>query len=226
MYRKARAVNRKNANRRNMVLAVLAVFIVTFAAFYLHHIMSSKADTPTSRGVVNELTEFNKDMTYDSSTKTWMRNDSYDSTLGTADNPFLVLEIVPTNFYSYFGYMIDGCQPMNLGKLWTQNTPDRMNNGNPWQSLANIGAEYANLEKCFADEHEYEEVNYKGKTSTQVNQQYYTENWSYKNEELKAIGYYEYVGEGKGNFNFSGTYADNSGVIAEGTVYRPQFTQT
>ncbi|MCR5587166.1 MAG: hypothetical protein K6F77_06515 [Lachnospiraceae bacterium] len=226
MYRKERAVNRKRVNRRNMAIAVIVVFVLTFAAFYLHHVLSSRADSPISRGVVNELTDFNKDMTYNTTTKTWERNDSYDSTLGTKDNPFVVLEIVPTSFYSYFGYMIDGCQPMNMAKLWLQNTPSGMNNGNPWQSLANIGTEYANLDKCFADEHYYEEINYKGSTSTQVNQQYYTENWTPNSGELSAIGYYEYVGPGKGFFDYSGTYADNSGTYATGTIYRPQFTPT
>lgn len=34
--------------------------------------------------------------------------------LGTRENPFLILEIVPYEEYAEFGYQISGCEPVNV----------------------------------------------------------------------------------------------------------------
>jgi len=44
-------------------------------------------------------------------------------TKGTQSNPFVILEIVPYEGYAEIGYLIDGCEPVNIEKLRTVKDP-------------------------------------------------------------------------------------------------------
>lgn len=234
MNRRAKAKREKNAFRNKVIIFVLAGIFAAASVFLLAHGMftSHAADNEPSqtnasagednsgkitRGVVNDLNQFNKDMTYDSSTRTWKRNADYQSTIGTSSNPFLVLEVVPNNAFAYFGYMVDGCQPLNIAQLF--NYLGGNSYGISMGALAtNCASEYYEVTKVFADEHEYERANYDGKQSGEVNQQYYTKYWKHVTDKsLTMSGYYEYVGSGKGSFNYTGNN------IAVGERYAPEF---
>ncbi|MCR5202552.1 MAG: DUF5057 domain-containing protein [Lachnospiraceae bacterium] len=231
MNGKAKAMNR-GKSLRLLAVAILAIVVVATGAYFLvHHIFSSKAadDTTTSkisRGVVNELSDFNKKISDSDGDGIYTADSDYAKTLGTPENPFLVLEITPNSNYAFFGYMIDGCQPFDMGETFLKCGSNAggvgtSNGGFSIGSFPNIQTQYAQVSKVFIDEHIYEEKNYgaEGFTSDQCNQQYYTKDWRKKaTDELSCAGYYEYVGTGKGTFKYAGeklTTNDKVGYIQD-----------
>jgi hypothetical protein len=84
---------------------------------------SSYADNQVSRvrAVINTLSEIPgaataataNDATWDS----WVKNTWNNGTKGEINRPFTILEIVPYAEYAEFGYMIEGCEPVDFSKL-------------------------------------------------------------------------------------------------------------
>ena len=126
------------------------------------------------RGVVDKLTELPQ-----------YRANGPDFTLvrGTAERPFVILEIVPYEEYGELGYLIGGCEPVNIERLQTdsqQKISDIANMG-----VADIVTSSTKA-YFFADEPEY--------------QRYFEYKTSVMSVGDKVQGYYERVPEGTGNF--------------------------
>lgn len=130
-----------------------------------------------TRGVVdkiNQIPESKRDM-YDADQST------YD--LGTKENPFLILEIVPYEEYGSFGYQIDGCEPMDpdyVKRDWYIST---------MASFKGCVIEQQNPTYFFADEPEI------------ANKEHFSDAPKLRNDiKENHYGYYELVENGKGSF--------------------------
>ena len=130
-----------------------------------------------TRGVVdkiNQIPESKRDM-YDADQST------YD--LGTKENPFLILEIVPYEEYGSFGYQIGGCEPMDpdyVKRDWYIST---------MASFKGCVIEQQNPTYFFADEPEI------------ANKEHFSDAPKLRNDiKENHYGYYELVENGKGSF--------------------------
>jgi hypothetical protein len=94
---------------------------------------------------------------------------------GTKNNPFVILEIVPYEGYGEIGYLIDGCEPVDMDRL--RYSSDMTTVTATQASSAVWGKQYQ-----FPDE--------KGIPS----------DWIIQNGEKTLYGFYERVGENEGLF--------------------------
>ena len=129
-----------------------------------------------TRGVVdkiNQIPESKRDM-YDADQST------YD--LGTKENPFLILEIVPYEEYGSFGYNIAGCEPTDIEKM----------RGTGWMgtisSMNMSDCKQQNPTYFFADEPELTNTKFDDEPKIDAG------------DTIAHEGYYELVGEGNGSF--------------------------
>ncbi len=123
------------------------------------------------------------------------------ATDGTEKNPFVILEIVPYVGQAEVGYLIEGCEPIKL-----ETGADKMYVNRSGMSIGDI------VDTVFEDEY------LRAANGT------FNEDWKGFNSEYTAVGYYEKVAAGAGDHYYDGTnWADTSGVLASGTVYRPNF---
>lgn len=224
--------NKKTA----IIVAVCCVAVVgAYAAYVALHQPTSKAgnakpyhgllnydEETKSYYIVNNFTEDPKvkpdTMPIDMSAKSGNRD-----TLGTPDDPFVILEPIPWEGFSEMGYMIEGCEPIDFYTLsgvydkekaayyhanGQQETYDSYNGTNGGPDWSNVGS---TVEKCFAEE------DYPGKGSKRGDWDY-KYHWLKADKEITLKGYYECVkGLGKG---YEGTHAI-TGLDKNG---RPQFT--
>lgn len=98
---------------------------------------------------------------------------------GTAANPFVILEIVPYEGYAEIGYLIDGCEPVDISKMLTDSdaimTIDSFKGATVSKSVEHIKFELD--EKDVPSE------------------------WQYITNDTKTLkGYYERVADGTGKF--------------------------
>ena len=101
------------------------------------------------------------------------------ATRGTADRPFVILEIVPYEEYAEFGYLISGCEPVDVENMYGRSaltTIASMGNATCSQKTAYF----------FPDEPEGNTANYDNAMT------------AYTSSDVECIGYYEYVGSGNG----------------------------
>lgn len=129
-----------------------------------------------TRGVVdkiNQIPESKRDM-YDADKSTYA--------LGTKENPFLILEIVPYEEYGSFGYNIAGCEPTDIEKM----------RGTGWMgtisSMNMSDCEQQNPTYFFADEPELTNTKFDDEPKIDAG------------DTIAHEGYYELVGEGTGSF--------------------------
>lgn len=129
-----------------------------------------------TRGVVdkiNQIPESKRDM-YDADKSTYA--------LGTKENPFLILEIVPYEEYGSFGYNIAGCEPTDIEKM----------RGTGWMgtisSMNMSDCEQQNPTYFFADEPELTNTKFDDEPKIDAG------------DTIAHEGYYELVGEGNGSF--------------------------
>lgn len=109
--------------------------------------------------------------------------ENYAREKGTEDNPFVILEIVPYEGYAELGYLIAGCEPVDIAKL--------CKNPEPAIGLGTVksigGSTYT--DKMFADEENI------------------PEDWILVNSPLSIGGYYEKVKAGMGPLKKKGAEA-------------------
>lgn len=116
---------------------------------------------------------------------------------GSAERPFVVLELVPYEEYATFGYLIQGCEPIDI-----QNNSSLISAVS--QSLPNAGtvASYNSLYLF------YDELGLTAMSEEEVKQyalkrfgnQNYTKDWQ---ADYLVKGYYELVAEGTGTFRYT-----------------------
>lgn len=121
--------------------------------------------------------------------------------MGSAENPFTVLEIVPNQSMAMIGYMIPGCEPVDIAAIGADT-----NMTGAWQTMVDNGL-YTKDEM-----HDYRFLHDLPKDAVILDWQTTNMNeivgkwvkWTNSNTTrlpgYSEYGYYEFVGEGKGNF--------------------------
>ena len=101
----------KNLTKGKLAIGVLALCLLVFGGYFGYHKFIVKADSMPNRAVVNTLEDYRK-------LCTGSENGEVDKTQNIADanskNAFLILEIVPYYGDAEVGYLIDGCEPIDL----------------------------------------------------------------------------------------------------------------
>ncbi|MCI5517580.1 MAG: DUF5057 domain-containing protein [Roseburia sp.] len=175
------------------VLGVL--FLCLGVAGYHNWVNAENTQPVVTRGVIDQLEQIpeSKRTAYDSGT-------DIRGTLGTKENPFFILEIVPYEEYAEFGYQISGCEPIDVMKM-------QYGNGDINTVASLRGGTVTNCGKAFFFQDEIDEKyasNYSAsKDTNEVNRAY---NGYYEKTNDKegffvqnADGSMAYQGQGKGN---------------------------
>lgn len=163
---------------KKMILTVAVCAVVAFGAYVGIHMFSSEArtnDPGQQRGILNDINDIK------GKKKGGNRNIGIDGNqLGSQNNPFVILEIVPWQGYGEMSYMISGCEPANIYKTYTGTAMtglDAMNMG--------LAVSYA-----------FEEEDYPGKEGvTEYGE--VTRPWELSDKEMTMYGYYEKVNPSK-----------------------------
>ncbi|MBO5484267.1 MAG: DUF5057 domain-containing protein [Lachnospiraceae bacterium] len=177
-----------NLSKGKKLAGLVAVCLAVVVGYFGYHRLTSHAEEKISRGVINDIAQLPTNMS---------------AADGTAENPFVILEIVPYVGKAEFGYLIDGCEPYAF-------------NEHPEYYYELYRGAYAignAVRRVFAEEYDAnDKLAYPGSWERDTSTKF------------TAYGYYEKVASGAGNFKYTGnTYADDSGDIASGTIYRPNF---
>lgn len=224
-------------NKKTAVVAAVCCLAVAGAYFGFHFLTSEAANENTLRGILSydgnksETERYGVKSFASDADKDTMRIINMDAksgdrkSMGTAENPFMVLELVPWQGFGEMGYMIEGCEPVDIysragcyskekaayyRSIGEEDTYDSYRGTTGGLSWANSGAV---VKECFADE------DYPGKGFTKEDKDNpdYKYRWFHKTGSKTIQGYYEKVAGTavKGNFNITGV--DDQG--------RPTFEQ-
>ena len=177
---------------------VLGVAAVCFGVAGYQNRIHAEDDQVVTRGVINSLGQIplTKKTMYDND------DDQYMHTLGTKENPFFILEVVPYEEYATFGYHISGCEPVdpktNYGHSKAMDLTNTLKTAKATPQRNGISPAH-----FFEDEPEskpdaYDNDKVPIKDGGSINQSY--------------EGYYEMVEDGQGTF-----IQDDSGRISKGT---------
>lgn len=167
----------KAKKRIASAVCVLGIVALCLGVVGYQNKLKAEENLPVvTRGVVdkiNQIPESKRDM-YDANQST------YD--LGTKENPFFILEIVPYEEYGSFGYNIAGCEPTDIEKM----------RGTGWMgtisSMNMSDCEQQNPTYFFADEPELTNTKFDDEPKIDAG------------DTIAHEGYYELVGEGTGSF--------------------------
>ena len=148
--------------KRNYVCGILTIILLLCLGsfFFLKH-LPDKAEAENGY----ELTK--------------IPDKNWDKKLGTAENPFVILEIVPYEGYGEIGYMIDGCEPVDMDKVVMDG--DAMGLIASTKGITRLGTDGTNQYR-FADELDE------------------PDGWKKLDGEKQIHGYYELVEENEGFF--------------------------
>lgn len=177
---------------------VLGVAAVCFGVAGYQNRIHAEDNQVLTRGVINSLGQIpqTKKTMYDND------DDQYMHALGTKENPFLILEVVPYEEYATFGYHISGCEPVDPKTNYGHG--DAMGLTNTLKTAkATPQRDGIDPAHFFEDEPEskpdaYDNDKVPVKDGGSINQSY--------------EGYYEMVEDGQGTF-----MQDDSGRISKGT---------
>ena len=103
---------KNNGNRKKRIasaVCMLGVLVVCLGVVGYRNKLKADEKLPVmTRGVVDQIEQIpeSKRNIYDANAAA--------AKLGTRENPFLILEIVPYEEYAEFGYQISGCEPVNV----------------------------------------------------------------------------------------------------------------
>lgn len=176
-----------NLSKGKKIAGLVIICLAVVLGYFGYHRLTTHAEEKISKGVINDIAQLPTNM---------------NAKDGTAENPFVILEIVPYVGEAEIGYMIDGCEPIDFSEQKSK----------LYNNQVSIGSTVTTV---FKDEYDREQDSYNPAAWNEDPNNTYT-----------AAGYYEKVESGKGNFVYSGTnYEDASGVLSNATVYRPNFTK-
>ncbi len=234
-------VSLRNLLRNKKTAAIAAVCCVAVVGAYIgfHRPTSEAANENSFRGILNctETTDASGEKKLEYSVKSFSADEnasdiSVDMSqksgdrkrLGTPDDPLVVLELVPWQGFSEMGYMIEGCEPVDLYtrvgaydkekaayyRSCSQEQADLYdtywgtNGGTSWM---NVGA---TVTKCFSEE------DYPGKGLTEDDPDY-KYRWFQYNDGCTIRGYYEKVAGTavKGSFNITSVDSDGRPVFTK-----------
>lgn len=172
---------KNNGNRKKRIasaVCMLGVLVVCLGVVGYRNKLKADEKLPVmTRGVVDQIEQIpeSKRNIYDANAAA--------AKLGTKENPFLVLEIVPFEEYAEFGYQIAGCEPANIEEMRFDYY------GNEFYNLGAYGTFSQTSGYFFRDELPGNTEHYEKNLSSDA---------SVDGKEF--IGYYERVEDRKGNF--------------------------
>ena len=192
-------------NKKTAVIAAVCCVVAVGAYIGFHRLTSEAANENVVRGVLSYVNDqygvkdFGKNSTTESMKNIDMEKKTGDrKTMGTVENPFMILELVPWQGSAEFPYYIEGCETADyyspagcydseraeyyhsIGK-----EEEKIYDSYPayTYTLNNLGSKVA---FCF------EEEDYPGKGLSEGDWNY-KYSWVFKNEEKTIKGYYEKV---------------------------------
>lgn len=174
---------KKNNGNRNKRIAsavcMLGVLVVCLGVVGYRNKLKADEKLPVmTRGVVDQIEQIpeSKRNIYDANAAA--------AKLGTKENPFLILEIVPYEEYAEFGYQISGCEPVNVEEM-------RYGDGDLTTVTSITGAKYEQKKAYFfPDEPEGDISKYSGNMRVCDDGM----------KDAEYTGYYERVKDGEGTF--------------------------
>lgn len=191
---------KNNGNRKKRIasaVCMLGVLVVCLGIVGYRNQLKADENLPVmTRGVIDKINQIpeSKRNIYDKGTAA--------ATLGTKENPFLILEIVPYEEYATFGYHISGCEPVdpktNYGHGDAMELTNTLKTAKATPQRDGIPPAH-----FFADEPESKPDAYDADKVPAIDND--SMNKSYE-------GYYEMVEDGQGTF-----IQDASGKISKGT---------
>lgn len=100
-------------NKMKYLIGILCLTLFVGCAAYIIHMKNMKVNADKSvevvtRGVIDEYEQLPKKK----------RNGKTNEDVGTEENPFLILEIVPCNEFAEIGYLIKGCEPVEVEDMY------------------------------------------------------------------------------------------------------------
>ena len=220
-------------NKKTAVVAAVCCVAVVGAYIGFHRPTSKAVNDTTVRGILSqtEANQYGVKSFASDAQKDTMRNIDMTvktgdrKTMGTAENPFLVLELVPWQGVGEMGYMIEGCEPVDIysragcyskekaayyRSIGEEATYKKYLGTTGGLSWANSGAV---VKECFADE------DYPGKGFTKEDEDDpdYLYRWFHKSASKTIKGYYEKVAGTavKGNHNITGVDEKGRPVFKE-----------
>ncbi len=191
------------------IAMIFAIAVLGVAAFNIANITAEADRVCITRGVISEINEL-PDTKLDGTT----------ADVGTEENPFVILEIVPYEEYAEIGYLISGCEPVDLTAI----TYDQMKmilwvSGIDSAICFSTDANY-----YFADEPEYSTISSDGSdkygygfTCNPSNTTSYNTGQYSSSNTSSYKGYYEVVEAGTGTF-----YINEYGGISKATTSNQQ----
>lgn len=216
-------------NKKTAVIAAVCCVVAVGAYVGFHHFTSEAGNETVIRGMLNydDSTKEYSVRTFDSSANSVTYDVSQKSadrkTWGTATNPVVILELVPWQGYSEMGYMIEGCEPVDIytrvGVYDAQKAAYYRSIGeedtyDSYSGTVAVGTSWMNMgtpvTECF------EEEDYPGKDLSE-NDTDYKYHWLKQTDSNGHTikGYYEKVAGTKveGYFNITGVDADGRPVF-------------
>lgn len=200
-------------NKKTAVIAAVCCVVAVGAYIGFHWPTSKAANENTVRGLLNwnesgDSLEYSiRRFTTDSDKRDIKVDLSQKSgdpgSLGTPENPFVIMELVPSQEVSEMGYMIEGCEPVDiftrsgvyrkdvakyyreLGKKDVYDSQDYWGNKAGGLNWANMGV---CVTKCFPEE------DYPGKDLKEGDDDY-EYRWVETTGDVEIDGYYEKVSE-------------------------------
>lgn len=195
--------NIKKKTKRTIVSAVCVLGILAVCLGIAGYNSFLKADETNivTRGVLKDIKQIpqtKKDLCKNNA-------DDYKDKLGTKENPFLILEIVPYKEYATFGYHISGCEPIDVSGFGHLEPLSFV------QDSIKTGTYKKETAYFFEEEPEADPKNYDG---VEGDPKKY---WEHKGE--GHDGYFECVEDGKGTFvqNADGSI-DTTKVVKNGNI--------
>lgn len=226
-------------NKKTAVIAAVCCVAVVGAYVGFHRPTSEAANENCIRGVLNcnETTDASGKESLEYSVKSFSTDANASDisvdinaksgdrkTLGTPSNPFVILELVPWQGFSEMGYMIEGCEPIDIytrcgvynkeksayyREAGQESVYDSYNGTNGGPDWTNVGS---TVTECFPEE----EYPGKGLSEDDADYKYrWLKNTDANGHTIK--GYYEKVAGTKIKGSFNITDVDNNG--------RPVFTK-
>ena len=160
-----------------LIGGILCLALLAGCTAYTIHMKNIKANADeaektevVTRGVIDKYQQLPKEK----------RNGTTKADVGTKENPFLVLEIVPCNEFAEIGYLISGCEPVKVEEMYGRGELRTIESASGAKVTQNI---------CyfFPDEKESNSENYDSALEKY---------WG----DISLNGYYEKVGENRGYF--------------------------
>ena len=201
----------RNLSKGKLAVALVLVCALVFGGYFGYHKLVVHADTTPTKQVVNTLDDYNK------MCESGKVNCTQEA--GDKDNPFLILEIVPYYGQAEIGYLISGCEPIDMTDVGT--------------TVYSGAKDYAHTvaTAVFADEYERDAKLYADGQYVQ-DTRWTQDDWKLNsNDKITAHGYYEKVSSGEtGDFVIDHYEADTTGMFytkdengTEHEAYRPVF---